>query len=285
MVALIVSACKSLLKIYYHPSIPTLQAAARMLKNWERRKINYYGMQTAIASSNILSSSSTSHPKQREDSNPQEYSESQEYSEPQPKRARLAKSSNKAIVDESEDDAPYDREDLQVEDDEGDEEAEFGGALNKYKPSATSATTISSAKALNPTQFEDNPTIDIETRIEPPSLSLELEDGMDDKKALKTALEASWQYLTEIDTFNAFAAPVCCPNVTCILPPVSLFLFPETRKNILQFLFLDVSSGMNPMYFLFLFLDHFTLFLCTMAALILIRLSYAYLFIDCVLRF
>ena len=86
--------------------------------------------------------------------------------------------------------------------------------INQFKKNLPSATTISSAKALNPTQFEDNPTIDIETRIEPPSLSLELEDGMDDKKALKTALEASWQYLTEIDTFNAFAAPVCCPNVT-----------------------------------------------------------------------
>ena len=179
-----------------------------MLKNWERRKINYYELQTAITDSNVLSSSSTSKSKPQEISEPQEYSESQEYSEPQPKRARLAKSSNKPVVDESEDDASYDRENSHVEDDE-DEEAEFGGALKIYKPSVTSAISTSSAQALHPLQSEINPTVEAVSRIQPAFLSLELEDSMDDRKALKTALEASWQYLTEIDTFNAFAAPVC----------------------------------------------------------------------------
>ena len=91
------------------------------------------------------------------------------------------------------------------------EDFKIEGAKNQMKDlkrNLATAMSTSSAQALHPLQSEINPTVEAVSRIQPASLSLELDDSMDDKKALKTALEASWQYLTEIDTFNAFAAPV-----------------------------------------------------------------------------
>ena len=92
------------------------------------------------------------------------------------------------------------------------EDFEIEDAKNQIKDlkrNLVTAISTSSIKAPNTLKSEVNPTVEAVSRIQPASLSLELEDSMDDKKALKTALEASWQYLTEIDTFNAFAAPVC----------------------------------------------------------------------------